>query len=153
VANVVLTGALPHKNGTEYFDAEYAAMWNTLSADAAAFQARPEIDAAIRAAKLDSTAARDLALIRLIRQVAGGMVHVERWRDELPVRVEAAAARATRTTTNLVYDYGPDLARHPFPVTVINGEFDYTVGPRNSPLWRRLSETTAPNVKVVVLPD
>jgi pimeloyl-ACP methyl ester carboxylesterase len=59
----------------------------------------------------------------------------------------------TRETTNFEYDYGPDLGRHSLRVTVINGYFDYVVGPAGSPLWKGLARSTAPNVEVVVLPE
>ncbi len=155
VANLVLIGALPHKNGRPYYDAEYAALWQGLSDSASAFWSRPAIAAEIHRAGLDRSGlnARDSAQIALIRQVGAEAVHVERWREGLPMRVRPDAARRTRETTSFTYDVGPLLARHPFAVTVINGEFDYTVGPRNSPLWRNLAATVAPNVRVVVLPD
>ena len=155
VANLVLVGALPHKNGSAYFDAEYAELWKPLPAAQQAFAQRAIVADELRKAGLDhdSLAPRDAGLALLIRQVSGEMVHVERWRSGLPMRVNPDAARVTRATTQLVYDYGPLLGAHPFPVTVINGEEDYVVGPRGSPLWRRLTETVAPRVKLVVIPD
>ena len=54
---------------------------------------------------------------------------------------------------NWEYDHGPMLASHPYQVTVINGGFDYTVGPRGSPLWKRLQDSTAPRLRVVVIPN
>ncbi len=153
VGNLVLVGALPHKNGKKYFDEHYASLWSTTPEDAKRFNEREGIDAEIRRAGLDvpNPTPKQQAQIRLIRQVAGNLVHIGRWREWLPMRVALAAAEATRDTTNFVYDHGPLLARHPHPVTVINGEHDYIVGPRNSPLWRHLQATEAPNIRVAVI--
>lgn len=155
VGNLVLVGALPHKNGRPYFDAEYAALWSTLAEDMKRFERREAVQDELRRAGLDdpSRTVRQEADLALIRQVGAETFHVERWRQALPVRVSPDAARRTRETTNFEYDYSGLLAGHPFAVTVINGEFDYTVGPRGSPLWRRLAETAAPRLKVVVIPD
>lgn len=155
VANLVLVGALPHKNGGRYFDAEYAELWRGLSDSATRFAERDAIAAEIRRSGLSGTTLgpREAAQAALIRQVGAETWHVERWREALPMRVNPEAARRTRASTSFVYDVGPLLSRHRFPVTVVNGEFDYTVGPRGSPLWQRLAATTAPNVRVVVIPN
>jgi pimeloyl-ACP methyl ester carboxylesterase len=155
VANLVLVGALPHKNGGAYFDAEYAALWRGLADSAKSFTGREAITNELRKAGLvkPDLTPKEASQAALIRQVGAETFHVERWRDALPVRVSPDAARRTRQTTNFEYDVGPLLARHAFPVTVINGEFDYTVGPRNSPLWRQLAATSAPNIRVVVIPN
>jgi pimeloyl-ACP methyl ester carboxylesterase len=155
VANLVLVGALPHKNGRPYYDAEYAALWRGLGDTATQFAARPAVRAALQAAGVDTSPLppRLAATRGHILQAGAEMVHVERWQQGLPYRVNPEAARRTRATTEFTYDVGPLLARHPFRVTVINGEFDYTVGPRGSPLWRRLTETVAPHVRLVVIPD
>jgi pimeloyl-ACP methyl ester carboxylesterase len=152
VANIALIGALPHKNGRAHYDADYAALWRGLSDSAAQFRQR---DAVARELRLLSagTGARDSSQRALVAQVGAESFRVERWREALPMRVSPDAARRTRETTNFEYDAGPLLARHPFPVTVINGEYDYTVGPRGSPLWVRLAATDAPNVRVVVVPE
>lgn len=155
VANLVLIGALPHKNGRAHYDAEYAGFWRGLSDSAARFHQRDAVGRELKL--LDEGIARpgprDSSLRAQILQVGAEAFRVDRWRQMLPVRVSPDAARRTRETTNFEYNTAPFLARHPFPVTVINGEFDYTVGPRGSPLWKRLATTDAPNVRVVVLPD
>lgn len=154
VRELVLSGALPHKNGRRYFDAEYAALWRDLAEDARQFAEREEITAELRRAGLESpSTAKERAQAAIIRQIGAETVHVERWRQALPMRVNPEAARRTRETTDFEYDHSSLLADHPFQITVINGEFDYTVGPRGSPLWRRLVETRAPRVALVVVPD
>jgi pimeloyl-ACP methyl ester carboxylesterase len=153
LSNLVLVGALPHKNGGAYYDAEYAALWRGLPDSAERFASRDGVKEEIRQAGLSGRelGVKEKALVALIQQVGAESYRVDRWREALPMRVNPEAARRTRSTTNFTYDVGPRLARHGFPVTVINGEFDYTVGPRDSPLWRRLAATTAPNVRVMVL--
>jgi pimeloyl-ACP methyl ester carboxylesterase len=155
VANLVLVGALPHKNGAAYFDAEYAEMWRSLSDEAERFREREAVLNELRSAGLDDSTktSRQEAELALIRQVGAETYHVERWREALPMRVAPDAARRTRETTNFEYDYSDFIARHPDPVTVVNGEFDYTVGPRGSPLWRRLASTAAPDLQVIVIPE
>lgn len=155
VSHLVLVGALPHKNGRPYYDAEYATLWRGLGDSASRFAERDAVQAALRAAGVDAQAlsVRQAATRAHIRQAGAEMVHVERWQSTLPMRVTPEAWRRTRETTEFTYDAGPMLARHAYPVTVINGEYDYTVGPRGSPLWRRLTETVAPNVRLVVIPD
>jgi pimeloyl-ACP methyl ester carboxylesterase len=155
VRDLVLVGALPHKNGSKYFDAEYAEFWKNLAEDTKRFKERDAVrveqekagaNAPIKSAKLQ-------AQLALIRQVGAERFHVKEWRKELPMRVNPQAARATSITTNFEYDYSSLPANHPYPVTVINGEFDYTVGPRGSPLWKRLAATSAPRVEVIVIPN
>ena len=155
VANLVLVGALPHKNGKQFFDAEYAALWQPLPSDAKAFRERDAIPNEIRKAGIPDSGRtlRQAGTAALIAQVGAETFHVERWREALPMRVNPDAARRTRSTTTLEYDYGTLLGGHPFPVTVINGEFDYTVGPKGSPLWRRLAETQVAHLNVVVIPN
>jgi len=155
VKNLVLVGALPHKNGPRYFDAEYAALWRTLPEDARRFQQRDAVLAELRRAGLEgpTRTARQQGLAALIRQVGSETFHVERWREALPMRVNVEAARRTRTTTNFEYDYSQLIGSHSFQVTVINGEFDYTVGPRGSPLWRSLAAGAAPRIRVVIVPN
>lgn len=155
VRNLVLVGALPHKNGERYFDAEYAAFWRTLAEDARRFEQRDAVLTELRNAGLEypTKTRKAEAQLALIRQVGAETFHVERWREALPMRVSPDAAQRTRATTNFEYDYSDLLASHPFQVTVINGEFDYTVGPRGSPLWKRLAATTAPRLDVVIVPN
>ena len=154
VANVVLTGALPHKNGAPHFDAEYAELWSGLAEAAQSFWNRDEIEAELRRAGLSEPAGpKDEARAALIRQIGAETYDVSRWRGALPMRVNPEAARRTRETTEFTYNYAPLIADHPGRVTVINGEYDYTVGPRGSPLWVRLAETAAPRLIVTVLPD
>ncbi len=155
VRNLVLVGALPHKNGSKYFDAEYAALWNGLGEDAEAFAQREAVQAELSRVDRENgvTPVKKEALLALVRQVGAETFHVDRWREFLPIRVNPDAARRTRETTNFEYDYSSLLANHPFRVTVINGEFDYVVGPRGSPLWKRLAATTAPRLDVVVIPN
>ncbi|MCA0377806.1 MAG: alpha/beta hydrolase [Gemmatimonadetes bacterium] len=155
VANIVLVGALPHKNGRAHFDKEYATLWRGLADSADAFAKREAVQREIRLAGLDRDALtpKERSQLAQIRQVGAERLRVDRWRETMPIRVSPDAARRTRETTEFEYDVGPLLARLEFPVTVINGEFDYTVGPRNSPLWRRLAETVARNVRVVVIRD
>lgn len=156
VGRMVLAGALPHKNGRAYYDAEYAALWKTVNDDMNAFGDRPAVREAIRAAGFDrgNLTPRQRSDSMLIRQVGGEVVHVERWRNALPLRVNWDAARRTRETTNFEYDVGPALIAHPHAVTVINGDLDYTVGPKGSPLWTRLAASApASRLRVVVLPE
>jgi pimeloyl-ACP methyl ester carboxylesterase len=155
VGHLALIGALPHKNGSRYFDAEYAALWKNLADSMRAFQERPAVAAELQRAGVAqaATSPRDKAIAALIRQVGAETYHVERWRETIPIRVNYDASQRTRRTTNFEYDYGPLLSTHPMPVTVINGEHDYAVGPRGSPLWKRLAATVAPRVRVNVIPE
>lgn len=155
VANLALVGALPHKNGPAYYDAEYAALWRGLSDSANAFASRDAVMSEVRKANLNGAnlTLKQASQLARIQQVGAESFHVERWRETLPMRVSPDAARRTRQSTNFEYDVGPLLAKHTSPVTVINGEFDYTVGPRGSPLWRKLAATTARNIRVVVIPS
>lgn len=155
VAEIALVGALPHKNGAAHFDAEYAEFWRPLAADLERFGSRPAVQRELARVEADTalTPERRAAAAGLIRQLSADLVHIERWASHIPIRVRYGAAVRTRESTNFEYDYGPDLAAHPFRVTVINGEYDYVVGPSGSPLWKRLVETAAPNLRVVVIPE
>ena len=126
VEKLVMVGALPHKNGSRYFDEEYASLWEGLAEDAEAFWSRPEIEREIeRAGLAGDNSPRGIADANLIRQVGSESVRVDLWRQALPVRVNPDAARRTRETTNFEYDYSDPIGSHPFPITVINGELDW----------------------------
>ncbi|GAB5535088.1 MAG: alpha/beta hydrolase [Rubricoccaceae bacterium] len=155
VGHVVLVGALPHKNGAPYFDEEYAALWEGLQDEAQAFYEREAVQRELRRVGVDDSlkTPKQRSQIALIRQVGAETFHVERWRERIPLRINNQAGQLTRASTNFTYDYSDLLADHAFPVTVINGEYDYTVGPRGSPLWMRLKETRAPDLSVIVIPD
>lgn len=116
VKNLVLVGALPHKNGDKYFDAEYAALWSSLATDTKRFNEREAVLAELRRAGLDAPVRtpKPEAQLALIRQIGADMFHVERWRQQLPIRVNPEAAGATRASTNFEYDIAAFSQAIPF---------------------------------------
>ncbi|QQR88332.1 MAG: alpha/beta hydrolase [Flavobacteriales bacterium] len=154
VGAFVLVGGLPHKNGWAYFDKEYSTLWEGLQDSASAFENRPAVASVLDSLSRIGSAnrAKRATQLALIRQVGAESVRVDKWVEAMPMRVNAAASDATRKTTNFDYDYSALLANHSAQVVVINGDLDFVVGPRGSPLWKSLS-ATASNVIVNVIPD
>jgi proline iminopeptidase len=94
---------------------------------AKAFAERPEIDMQIRAEGLDDKATdpHGSSLVGRIREAGRKMFHIERWREDWPGRFNWAVAKATDDTLT-PYDVTEALVKHPFNITVVQGEYDYT---------------------------
>ncbi len=156
VGKLVLVGATDPLNGKkEYYSDEELARYAKLPELVAQFSSRPAVQAEIRRARLDRdslTAHQRFDLWRL-RQSAGSLYRIERWRDNPFIMIRADAAQGARDSMNYVYNWGPLLAAHPHAVTVINGRYDYQVGVEASPVWRRVVAQDAPHVKLLVLDE
>lgn len=154
VKNIALLGALDPKNGnTEFFTPAELRLFEQKNDEVAKFESRPEIQAEIRRAGLDKSnlTARESDKLRCIRGASGEIYRIELWRQRVCFYVNREGAFATRDSTNFLYDWSRMLSAHPFPIAVINGEFDYVVGPKGSPIWKRVIATEAKNVKVILL--
>jgi proline iminopeptidase len=154
VKNLVLLGATDPKNGSsKFFTAEEKAGFSLQAEEARRFNERPEVQAEIDKAGLNKAnlTAKEEFLLKRIKSAAGTIYHVERWRQYRFFFVNRDAAQGARSGLNLVYDWSNILAAHPYPVTVINGEYDYQVGRKGSPIWKRVVTTEAKNVKLVLI--
>ena len=157
VGKLVLVGAVDPVNGgpgEHIFDDEDRAQWAEMRRAREAFQDRPEVRRAIRDAGLESPrSSRDSARLAVLRQFAADAYNVERWESHVPLRINGDAAQETQASINWNYDRTGLLSGHRHRITVINGEYDYVVGPRGSPIWKKLAARRMPNVQVVVIPD
>jgi pimeloyl-ACP methyl ester carboxylesterase len=157
VANLVLVGAVHPVNGdpgAAIFDDEDRALYASRAALFEEFHERPAVREEIRRAGLESPkSARDSARLAVLRQFAADVYHVEKWVHHVPLRVNPMAARETQESIDWDYDRMPLLAAHSDPVTVINGEFDFVVGLRGSPIWKKLARLYMPNVRIMDIPD
>jgi len=157
VANLLLVGAVDPVNGApgQYiFDDEDRALFAEMPGVRKAFQNRSAVQQAIAAAGLESPrTARDSARLDVLRQYAADVYNVRRWTSHVPLRINPEAAEETQQSIDWNYDRTELLSGHPHPVTVLNGEYDYVVGPRGSPIWKKLAARRMPNVRVVVIPD
>lgn len=156
VANLTLVGAVHPVNGApgakiyDDEDREFFAQRPGLMED---FQNRPSVQRAIRQAGLESpTTPRDSARLAVLRQFAADVYHVERWKGHIPLRINPEVARETQGSIDWNYDRTALLDAHDHPITVINGEFDYVVGLRGSPIWKKLAREHMPDVEVIVIP-
>lgn len=156
VANLVLVGAVHPVNGApgaEIYDDEDRALFAERPELMEAFNNRPAVLEAIREAGLEDPASpRARARLAVLRQFAADAYHVERWRDHVPLRVNPEVARATQESIDWDHDRTDLLAAHPFPITIVNGEFDHVIGSRGSPIWRKLARERMPNVEIVSIP-
>ena len=116
VGPLVLAGVLPTQRP---FDLDWEA--------AKAFAERPEIDMQIRAEGLDDKATdpHGSSLVGRIREAGRKMFHIERWRQDWPGRYNVEVAQATDDTL-APYDFTEALVKHPFHITIVQGEYDYT---------------------------
>lgn len=157
VANVVLVGAVLPVNGpawTEIFDQEEQALFAQRSALFEEFQTRPAVQEARRSAGLGApTTARDSARLAVLRQYAADHYHVDRWEDHVPLRINPTVAQETQGSIDWNYDRTALLNSRHDRVTVIQGEFDYVVGIRGSPLWQKLVRERMPNVDLIVVQE
>lgn len=154
VKNIVLLGALDPKNGNrDFFTPEELELFAKKGDVVKKFEERPEVQIEIKKAELDkpTLTAKESDKLRCIRGAAGEIYHIARWKQRLCFFVNREGAAATRSSTNFVYDWSKMLSAHPFPITVINGEFDYVVGPKGSPVWERVIATETKNVELVLL--
>jgi pimeloyl-ACP methyl ester carboxylesterase len=157
VGNVVLVGAVDPVNGAPgdlVFDTQDRALFAEMPAARERFHNRPAVQQAIRDAGLESPrSARDSARLAVLRQYAADVYDVTGWRSHVPLRINPDAAQQTQQSIDWNYDRTELLSGHRHPITVINGEYDYVVGPRGSPIWKKLATRRMPNVRVVVIPD
>jgi pimeloyl-ACP methyl ester carboxylesterase len=157
VGNVVLVGAVDPVNGAPgqaIFDEEDRALFAEMASVRQAFHNRPAVQQAIREAGLESPpTARDSARLAVLRQYSADVYDVSGWEGHVPLRINPEAAQETQQSIDWNYDRTELLSGHRYPVTVINGEHDYVVGPRGSPIWKKLAARRMPNVRVVVVPD
>jgi proline iminopeptidase len=154
VKNLVLLGAQDPKNGnTGYFTPEELTLFKQVGEERNRFQQRPAVQAEIEKAGLSHSplTAKQEFQLKHLRSAAAGIYHIERWREVHFFIANKDAAQATQKSTNFVYDWSKTLAAHPYPITVINGEYDYVVGPKGSPIWKRVVATEAKNVRFVMI--
>ena len=90
---------------------------------------RPEVQNELTKAGLDkdSLSAKERTLAWRIRFASTNLFHLERWRLMLGGMVfyNSRAGAAASQTMPKSWDFRETLARHPFPVTIINGDVDY----------------------------
>ena len=154
VKNLVLLGATDPKNGdSKFFTDEEKAAFPLQAEEAKRFNERPEVQAEIDKAGLNkpNLTPKEEFLLRRIKSAGGTIYHVERWRQYRFFFINRDAAQGARSGMNFVYDWSNILAAHPHPITVINGEYDYQVGRKGSPIWKRVVTTEAKNVKLVLI--
>ncbi len=152
--NVVLLGALDVKNGGDTFGEFEQTVYAEKEVEFAAFVERQAVKDEIRNAGLDDpTNQRDRDRLRHLNSAAANVYDITKWRDFGFYYVSRDAALATRGSTSWDYDWRPILQSPPGRVSVINGEFDYIVGPRNSPTWRSAIENDGVDVELTVIPN
>ena len=154
VKNIVLVGATDPKNGDKnFYTAEESALYAKLKDVVKQFNERPEVLAEIEKAGLNKpnlTPKQKYEYI-LILQSAGTIYKINRWRENVFIATNLYGARGAREGMNFLYDWSKMLASHPHAVTVINGEYDYAIGPKGSPIWKRVVATEAKKVRLLVI--
>ena len=156
VKNLVLLGALDPKNGNRaYFTPAELENFARRNDEIKRFNGRPEVRIQIERAGLNkpSLTPYEASQLRRINSAAGSIYKVTRWRQNVFFIANKETAQAIRNSTNFVYDWTKILSAHPFPLTVINGEYDYVVGSKGSPIWKRVVKTEATNVRLVLIQD
>lgn len=106
--------------------------------------------------KLTSSAYEENAMTNNLGSIslaASNIYHVDRWRQMKGggIFYNSLANQAASSSLPRDYDFSKVLADHPYPVTVINGFYDYVVGPKGSPYWKRLCASQARNVQLVLI--
>ncbi len=153
VAGLVLAGALPPS---------YASLHDYLSTMRPRFNAlrnRPEVTAALQAAGVPKDVPADKLTdqqrsvrFRIDGLASFNLYHVERWRE-----LEGGNVYYNRAVDDAVGDSFPDhfsildtLKEHPVPITVIQGDSDYT--DPGASAWKA-QQAAFPQIRVLVLPE
>ena len=155
VKNVVLAGAVDPQSGKQYFTAEELAAFKQKDVDFDEFRKRRDVQADLDKEGINQATKtpKQMTHIWRIKFAAANMYHVDRWRQMKGGQVfyNPVAGQATGESLPEEYDFAKVLARHPFPITVINGEYDYVVGPKGSPTWKKLCASQIRNVDLVII--
>lgn len=154
VKHIALLGAMDPKSGAkDFFSAEELKLFGKKNEEVSQFEARPEVVAEIKKAGLDKPVLtlKEKDKLRFIRGSAGDIYNIHKWQQRLPFIVNRECASATMQSTDFYYDWAKMLAAHPFPITVINGEYDYAVALKGNPIWKRVIATETKNVKFAEL--
>ena len=123
VKGLVLLGALP------VFASSYDATMQAIGHNAESLAKRPEVQCELKKTGLDkaSLSAKESTFAWRIRFASVNLFHVNRWRLMPGGRVfySASAGSTTSQTMPSSWDFREAFARHPFPITIINGDVDY----------------------------
>ncbi len=153
VKTLVLAGALPTQTGS-YLPASLQSAQKEANAAFRRFVERPEVRAAYKQAGFDqeNKSAKVMMELWRISFSAGNLYDLKR-SNQVPANHRfwnEEAANATVKTVPKDNDFVSLLARHPYPVTVINGDHDLAEFGN----WYYSSKEfreAAPNVEVVIL--
>jgi proline iminopeptidase len=152
VKNIILLGAMDPKNGdTDFFSAEELKLFEKKNEEVTQFESRPEVQTEISKAGLDKAelTAKEKDKLRAIRGSAGDIYNIDRWHQRLAFMVNRDCASAIMQSTDFHYDWAKVLIAHKYPITVINGEYDYPVALKGNPIWKRVIATETKNVKLI----
>jgi len=155
VKNIVLLGAMDPKNGDAgFFSQEELKLFTQKNDEVAIFEGRPEVKEEIKKAGLDkpTLTSKEQDKLRFIQGAAGDIYNIQRWQQRFAFIVNRESASATMQSTDFRYDWSSRLAAHPFSITIINGEYDFPVGLKGNPIWKRVIATEVKNVSLVELP-
>lgn len=156
VAALVLTAsAPPHADSTRPLSVYGGEVGTRMSA----LRRRPEVGAALRSAGIpDSARAGPLpaplraARRRILDLAAANLVHVDRWTEMIGggVYYNAQIDESVGNSLAATFDTRPVVARHPVPITVVQGDQDF-LDPRGTE-WEPLAKQ-AGHVYLEVLPQ
>lgn len=132
VKNIVMAGALPLKSG-KYLDAAYLAAWKIGRDAGNIFLERPALKAELEKAgsQQPHQTAKQQSEIQRIMFASAAIYHIERWREAKGWGAffnDAAGGAASSSLFKRLgndYDFAALVDRHPYPVTVISGDYDY----------------------------
>lgn len=74
---------------------------------------------------------------------------MDRWQQRLAFIVNRDCALAMMQSTDFHYDWAKMLIAHKYPITVINGEYDFPVALQGNPKCKSVIATETKNVKVI----
>ncbi|WP_337873455.1 alpha/beta fold hydrolase, partial [Ignavibacterium sp.] len=146
VKDLILLGSLP------VFASSFDSTMHAIMLRAESLGNRPEVQSELRKAGLDkdSLSPKENTLAWRIRFASANLFHLDRWRS-MPggmVFYSARAGSATSQTMPRSWDFTDVFARHPFPITIINGDVDYC-DPAGNTNRSLLANTT--NVEVITI--
>lgn len=156
VKNIVMVGAQsPLSNSIDHLSTEEWTLVAKINEERTKFANRPEVETEIKHAGLDgqNLSPKQEAELSHLKMAASNIFHIEKWKMMQPLFVNAACMDAMSGSYISSWDWTIALSKHNYPVTVINGDYDLIIGPKESPVWKRVANKNAKNVKVKIIKD
>lgn len=155
VENLVLLGAIEPKNGNlDFFTQEEQNTWEITKIEKEKFNSRPEVEMLIDSLGLNKKdrTQNEYHLYRHIKYYAAQNIYdIKKWAKLTIPHWNVIAAQAASESFNWEYNFVTLLDSANIPITIINGQYDFVVGGKGSPIWKGVVDKTAPQLNLHII--